>query len=124
MERLQLLIRQGFKARLFQAHAALEGKEGGRISRDEIGKRLGKALGTEPVPSSTVASWFSEILPPADVGAGLARVYSVRAGWLYFGDEEVQERVHVKPQPLKTPKELDGRSKSVRRKGNDRGGTA
>lgn len=91
-------MRQGFKTRLFQAHAALEGREGARIGREEIGKRVGKALSTDPIPQSTVASWFGEILPPADIGAGLAAVYNVKAGWLYFGEGSDNHRVEIPPE--------------------------
>jgi hypothetical protein len=88
---LQTFVRKGFKVRLFQAHAALEAKEGARLSREEIGKRVGKALGTPAINKSTVASWFTEILPPADVGAGVAQVYGVSGGWLYFGEDTVRK---------------------------------
>lgn len=104
---LQLVIRKGFKARLFQAHAALEGREGKSISRQEIGKRLGKVLGTRPVKQSTVASWFAEILPPADIGAGIARVYQVSAGWLYFDERVESASDNGRPGGTGLPKEGD-----------------
>lgn len=56
------------------------------MSREEIGKRVGKALGTRAINQSTVASWFTDVLPPADIGVGLAAVYDVPAGWLYFNE--------------------------------------
>lgn len=102
---MQDVVRQGFKRRIFEAHHALELREGGRVSREEVGKRVGKALGVSAYPQSTVASWFSEILPPADVGAGIASVYGVTAGWLYFGEGQMAEA--GKPPRVEFPKVVD-----------------
>lgn len=109
LSKLQTVVRKGFRVRLFQAHAALEGREGGRVSREEIGKRVGKALGTEAINQSTVASWFSDILPPADIGVGLAKVYGVAAGWLYFDekDDEDAELPKISHKPVPTEEEYD-----------------
>lgn len=84
---LQAVVRQGFRARLFQAHGLLEAREGSRISREEIGKRLGKLLKTTPVDQSTVASWFNRgVIPLPELGILVAAVYGVNAGWLYFNE--------------------------------------
>lgn len=106
-------MRDGFRHRLNKAHTALEARElqkrlesGLRrtIGKSEIGERVAKELGwPEPVPPSTVASWFGEILPPADVGAGLAQVYGVWAGWLYFGEEQEPHRVEIPAEPKQPP---------------------
>lgn len=110
---LQTLVRKGFRLRLFQAHAALEGREGGRVSREEIGKRVGKALGVGAINQSTVASWFTDILPPADIGVGLAVVYEVPAGWLYF-----DEARNYRPLPIEEGAEepAERPTKRLRRK--------
>lgn len=101
-------MRDGFRKRLFRAHAALEGREGGRVSREEIGRRVGKTLGTPAINQSTVASWFTEILPPADVGIGLAHVYGVPAGWLYFNEGEM---VLTEPEHLTSPADQNANRK-------------
>jgi transcriptional regulator with XRE-family HTH domain len=62
--------------------------------------------------------------PTLDMIEQLAGVLGVPLAWPPFAQPGDAERVYVKPQPLKTPKELDGKSKSTRRKGNGRGGTA
>lgn len=98
LKSLQTVVREGFRTRLFQAHKALETREGLDIGREEIGRRVGKALGIEAVNRDTVAAWFTRSLPPADVGIGLAIVYDIRAGWLYFGEEQENSRASVPPE--------------------------
>jgi hypothetical protein len=79
--KLQAVVREGFAERLFKAHAHLEGKEGARISREEIGKRVGKMLRSNGPDQSTVASWFNRgIIPAPDLGVVVAEVYGVSAG--------------------------------------------
>lgn len=84
---LQVVVRKGFAERLFLAHSRLEASEGSRISREEVGKRVGKILKTNGPDQSTVASWFNRgIVPAPDLGIVVAKVYGVSPGWLYFNE--------------------------------------
>jgi hypothetical protein len=112
---LQVVVREGFAERLFKAHSHLEGREGVRISREEIGKRIGKVLRSSGPDQSTVASWFNRgIIPAPDLGIVVAKVYGISPGWLYFNEGVMLHGNHegVKPMP---PEHLE-RVVSKRRK--------
>jgi transcriptional regulator with XRE-family HTH domain len=104
-------VRQVFREGLKAARLRLTAERGHYVTPDELGKDVG-------VSGQTIRNYESGASEPTlDMIEQLAGVLGVPLA----GEAE---RVYVKPQPLKTPKELDGRSKSTRRKGNGRGGTA
>lgn len=123
MAKLEDVVRKGFSARLFDAHADLEKRERRAVSRREIGERVGNALGAEAIGQGTVATWFGGVVPPADVGIAIAKVYGVTAGWLYFNEsaELLDERVGTQaekapPLPLVPSKSRTEKDAAKRRR--------
>lgn len=102
---------EGFPDRLFRLRRARG------VSNPEIAEGAG-------VHVRTVSNWIGGQVPVGEPLFRLARYFGVNPEWLLTGKGSEVPRVPVKPHPgLKPPKEIE-KPKSVRRKGNDRGGTA
>lgn len=77
-------VRQTFADNLRDAFLDLLRREGReRMSREELGERVAKALGRRaPLDQSTVRGWFQGSIPPAHTGMALARVLGTTFGAL------------------------------------------
>lgn len=104
--------------RIRRAHKEWELAHDADLPWAQVARDCQRLLG-RLVDPATVNRWKSDKQEPtvAEFRA-LGAVLETDPALLAFGNGDV-ERTYVKPHPLKPPKELDGRSKSHRRKGND-----
>lgn len=86
---IDLSVREGQKSRMYRARAALEVREGRRLSLDEIGKRVAIAQGRGAAyANSVVRRWIEGMSEPENVIAwqSLAYALGVSPAWLAFGE--------------------------------------
>lgn len=100
-------------ARMFDARQALETRERGRISLDELGQRIGAADESreppgKPYAPTVVRRWLEGEVEPEKMATwrAIAAVFGVRLGWLANGEPPMSnpshapvERIDAKPIP-------------------------
>lgn len=75
-----------FPVRLKLARLFLGSSEGRTVSNAEFGKRVGAALGRDPIDQSAVSRW-GRTVPDVKTLEAIASVCDVDPGWLAFGDK-------------------------------------
>lgn len=97
-------VRQTFADNLRDAFLDLLRREGReRMSREELGERVAKALGRKaPLDQSTVRGWFQGSIPPAATGMALARVLNTTFGALLGESAEAPQSREDAPETAET----------------------
>lgn len=80
-----------FARRMFIAHKRLELRLGRDVSNGELAQLLGEQLRAAAPNETTVGRWFVDSMPRSHVTiAAIAKVYGVSAGWLTYGEGEME----------------------------------
>lgn len=105
--------REGQRERMFQAHHALEGKLGRKVTQAELAQMVALNAPHEPPPAaSVVARWLKGQSAPKTLALwqALAAALEVSPGWLAFGEGEGPGGpTSARPEPISVEdqRELD-----------------